>query len=66
MTFRFQVERRGSDPPIHRLLRVMSLEVEGFLHKVAGTFRMVHPHLDIALQSPKGNWAMLGLWGIEA
>ena len=64
--FRFQVECRGSDPPIQWLIEITSLEVVSSLHEVTRTFRTVHPHLDIALQSPKWYWTMLGSWNIKA
>ena len=65
LDFRFPVEYRGTDPLPHWLFEIMSLEVVCPFRKVTRTFRTIHPRLNVALQSPKWNWATLGSWRIK-
>ena len=64
--FRFQIKYRGSDPPIQWLTEITSLEVVSSRREIMRTFRIVYPHLDIALQSLEWSWTMLGSWHVKA
>ena len=63
--FWFQVECRGTDPFPHWLSEIMSLEVVRLFREVTRTFGTIHPRLNVALQPPKWNRAMLGSWRLK-